>query len=265
MDLVSSLDADNSGAPVLQQSYSVVADELPRAAVQTASGAQGNSNYSTYAEIEECGKPASEKPKPPLVNKRSVDNSKRELPAKPDVVSSVYSEIGDSDTKDTKTEKGLLENKNKRNQEDNTVPDYIYKKKLSNASNIYAECEDVREVDGKEKEKDKTYMDMSHKRIEESEYVPHTKESKDSKPHTKYSKDKVNESKRSRVREKPTNQKAAEKVSKPDVEGKKKVTGKDIGKTAGTKKKSVTSESDSDDDIVVVENELYEPFESAKV
>lgn len=186
------------------------------------------------------------------MNKRSVDNSKRQLPAKPDVVSSIYSEIDDAEAKDTKTEKGSVASKNKRNQEE-SLPDYIYKKKLSNASNIYAECEDVRDHEGKDK--DKTYMDMSHKRSEESEYVPHTKDSKD----------KVNQSKRSRVRDKPTNQKS-DKIPNIDNEGKKKVVvGKESGKTQGSKKKSVTSESDSDDDMCVVENELYEPFESAKV
>lgn len=187
-----------------------------------------------------------------MINKRSVDNSKRELPAKPDGVSSIYVEIGDSEAKDTKTEKGSIESKNKRNQEE--IPDYIYKKKLSNASNIYAECEDVRDANDKDKEKDKTYMDMSHKRSD-AEYVPHSKDSKD----------KVNQSKRSRVREKPANQ-ISGKVVKSDSDSKKKAAvGKDTGKVAGSKNRSVTSESDSDDDICVVENELYEPFETAKV
>ena len=254
------LDCDASSGPVLQQSYSVVADELPRAIQATSSGSQAYSTYSTYAEIEECSD-VKDKPKPALVSKRSVDNSKRQLPAKPDVVpaSSIYVEIGDSEAKDTKTEKASVESKNKRNAED-SLPDYSYKKKLSNASNIYAECEDVREADDKPKEKDKdldkTYMDMTHKRIEEASYTPHSKDSKD----------KVNQSKRSRVRERPANRKPV-KVVNADSDAKKKLpTDKEVTKSPGSKKKSVASDSDSDDDdTCVVENELYEPFETAKV
>ncbi|KAH3716055.1 hypothetical protein DPMN_058771 [Dreissena polymorpha] len=101
---------------------------------------------------------------------------------------------------------------------------------------------------------------MSHKRFVEPDYVPHS-HSKDAHskavPHTKYSKDKVNQSKKSNVGEKPV----SEKIPYAD---------NDVKKThpflcsQGQQRTLVTSESDSDDDICV-ENELYEPFESAKV
>lgn len=186
------------------------------------------------------------KPKLPLVNKRSVDNSRRKLPAKPDEAqTSIYSEIEDAEEKDVDTEKSVL-SKNKKNQKTNK-PEYIYKKKLSDASNIYDECQDVTKLD-----KDKAYMDMSHKKVDESEYVPYHKFTKDSK-------DKANQSKKCRVTDRWTNRK----ILYADCDEKTNGSGKDVGNKL--KKESVTSESDSDEDICMVENELYEPFESAKV
>lgn len=230
--------SDAQDAPMLQQSYSSVADEIPRQTSQAGL-------TPTYAEIEEYSETGM-KPKLPLVNKRSVDNSKRKLPAKPDEAqTSIYSEIEDADEKDVETEKSVL-SKNKKNQK-TIEPDYIYKKKLSNASNIYDECQDVTKL-----EKDKTYMDMSHKKADDSEYVPHQKFTKDSK-------DKANLSKKCRVTDKLTGQN----ILYADCEEKTNGSGKEAG--SKLKKESVTSESDSDEDICIVENELYEPFESAKV
>ncbi|WAQ94805.1 hypothetical protein MAR_007276 [Mya arenaria] len=238
------------GGLALQQAYSVVADELPRTQTPPV-----NPVYSTYAEIEECTDTA-DKPNPPLTSKRSVDNSKRELPAKPkdDNPSSIYFEIYDVEAKDAKTEKDSVEYQNKRNQESAEVPKYGYKKKLSNASNIYAECE---EVPGKDAKREKPYMDMSHKRLNDSGYESHAKDTKEiSTPHSKLSKDKVNLSKKSKVSDNSSIRK------NPFVESDAKRKLADKGK--GHSKHSVTSESDSEDEIVV-ENELYEPFESAKV
>lgn len=233
----------DDGQPELQQSYSEVRDHIP-----ITSAPSEHTMSPTYAEIEEF-EPSKSNPKPPLAAKRSVDNSKRELPAKPHEAahSSTYSEIEVEDAKDAESEK-TLNAKNKKNKE-KIFPNYFYKKKLSNASNIYAECEDVSKVD-----KDKTYMDMSHKKLEESEYVPHTKDSKD----------KVNLSKKCKV----SDNTAGTNIPFADSEVKKKGTSQsDVSEKIGRKvrKDSVTSESDSDEDICIVENELYEPFESAKV
>ncbi|XP_053373376.1 uncharacterized protein LOC123531794 isoform X3 [Mercenaria mercenaria] len=235
-DTQSNTDLDDKDTPVLQQSYSIVADEIPRQTAQT------NLTSPTYAEIEEYSD-SGIKPKLPLVNKRSIDNSKRKLPAKPDEPqSSIYSEIEDADEKDAGSEKEVI-SKNKKNQE-KIYPAYLYKKKLSNASNIYDECQDVSKMDS-----DKTYIDMSHKKKDESEYVPHCK----------ISKDMVNQSKKDRVTDKWTNQN----IIYADCDEKTNGSGKESRNKL--KKESVTSESDSDEDICIVENELYEPFESAKV
>ena len=215
----------------------MVADEIPR------QPAQASLTSPTYAEIEEYSETGM-KPKIPLVNKRSVDNSKRKLPAKPDEAqSSIYSEIEDANDKDVGSEKEVIY-KNKKNQS-NINPVYSYKKKLSDASNIYDECQDVTKTDS-----DKHYIDMSHKKEDESEYVPHCKVSKDM----------VNQSKKDRVTDKWTNQN----IIYADCDEKTNGSGKE-SRSKQLKKESVTSESDSDDDICMVENELYEPFESVKV
>lgn len=208
----------------------------------------------TYAEIEEYSETGM-KPKVPLVSKRSVDNSKRKLPAKPDEAqSSIYSEIEDANDKDTETEKAIVTteksiiSKNKKNQE-KIYPNYIYKKKLSNASNIYDECQEVSNV-----EHDNTYIEMSHKTADKSDYVPHTKNSKD----------KANQSKKSRVTDRWLHRNTG--ILYANCEDKKKGPGTEVGSSVSkSKNESVTSDSDSDEDICIVENELYEPFESAKV
>ncbi|KAL4222295.1 hypothetical protein ACF0H5_018332 [Mactra antiquata] len=237
---------NGEGQPVLQQSYSEVKDHIP-----ISEAPPEHVISPTYAEIEEI-EPTKPNPKLPLAAKRSVDNSKRELPAKPPEAeaahSSTYSEIEVDDAKDAESEKDLNA-KNKKNKE-KIFPNYFYKKKLSNASNIYAECEDVSKVD-----KDKTYMDMSHKKIEESEYVPHSK----------VNKDKVNLSKKCKVGD--VSDKSTEaNIPFADCDTKKKGTTDAGGKTGGkVRKDSVSSDSDSDGDICMVENALYEPFETAKV
>ncbi|XP_060575766.1 uncharacterized protein LOC132733184 [Ruditapes philippinarum] len=233
----SGTDLEALDEPILNQSYSVVADEIPRQPVQASLTSP------TYAEIEEYSE-AGIKPKLPLVNKRSVDNSKRKLPAKPDEAqNSIYSEIEDADEKDAGNEKEVIY-KNKKNQS-KIIP--VYKKKLSNASNIYDECQDVSKTDG-----EKHYIDMTHKTADESEYVPHCKVSKDM----------VNQSKKDRVSDKLTNQNQP--IIYADCDEKTNGSGKE-SRSKQLKKESVTSESDSDDDICMVENELYEPFESVKV
>lgn len=246
-----------TGALALQQSYSSVADEIP-----CVLSSCSNPVYSTYAEIEELPDTKGDKPdKIKLSGKSSINSTVRELPAKPsdakdDTQSSLYFEIDDADAKDAKTEKGDPESKNKRNH--TAVPAYMYKKKLSNASNIYAECEDVSTKDTKS---EKPYMDMTKKTKDESEYVPQTKDAETKKTvPSKLSKDQVNFSKRSRNTDKGSRNQAGKTNSKVLST----VNKINKGQIKGQVKSSLTSDSDSDDDIVV-ENELYEPFESAKV
>lgn len=230
----------------LQQSYSVVADDIARQPSPKQAQVLSPFSSPTYAEVEEYSE-AGLKPKAPLAGKRSIDSSKRKLPAKPgeEQTSSIYSEIEDSDAKDTGTEKSIV-SKNKKNQE-NIIPEYAFKKKFSEVSNIYAECEDVKKPDD-----DKPYIDMTHKKAEVSEYVPHIKRNKD----------KENLSKKSKVPDKAKK----ENIPYADIEVKSKSGEKELPKNVKrSTKDSVTSESDSDDEICIVENELYEPFESAKV
>ncbi|XP_052248351.1 uncharacterized protein LOC127856290 isoform X2 [Dreissena polymorpha] len=108
----STSEADAVVGLTVQSSYSVVADEVS----PECSAGGGNPVYSTYAEIEEFSGDNKDKSKPPLANKRSVDNSKRELPAKPNVYKSIHVEVEDSDVKDAKTEKSSVASKNARNQ-----------------------------------------------------------------------------------------------------------------------------------------------------
>ena len=240
----------DEGQPFLQQGYSVVADEIPRALPPSAVTSP------TYAEIDECNESGEkQKPKPNRTpgNKRSlVDNSKRRLPAKPvedDGKAKIYYEIDDA-AKDASTEKSSLGNKNKKTTNDVKQPEknlygYKYEKKLSNASNIYAECEDVQNHVN-----DKAYMDMTHK--QEGDYVPFSKNTKD----------KVNQTKRILRKDKPN----SPKQNSPYVDCSNLKRPSDFKKVVAPRAKNESLSSDSDsDDISMVENELYEPFESAKV
>lgn len=239
-------DQTQGGSAELEQGYSVVADEISSPHAHISCESSSTYTSPTYSEIEELNETGI-KPSAPRAVKRSIDSSKRKLPAKPsdEPTSSVYSEIVDVEAKDGDTEKSVIY-KNKKNQE-KVHPEYTYKKKFSNASNIYDECLDIKKPDD-----DKAYMDMTHKQASKSDYVPYTKNSKD----------KVNQSKKSGVVEKS----AKHIIPYADCAEKPSTTGKEV-KTDERKsiKDSVTSESDSDDEICIVENELYEPFESVKV
>ena len=220
----------------------MVADEVPRVPFTPASP--------TYAEIEEYGDSNTLNPKKSLINKKSIDSSVRELPAKPkeEPHSSVYADIDDAESKDVETEKASnVKAKNKKNEE-TYQPSYIYKKKMSNASNIYAECADVskekEKVYEKTKPKSPEYMDMTRKPYANDSYISRSKNNKD----------RVNISKRFQA------------TTQGNTDSEKPKTSAEAGKAVSkAKKDSVTSDSESDDDICIVENELYEPFESAKV
>ena len=114
---------------------------------------------------------------------------------------------------------------------------------MSNASNIYEDCADVINSDEK-KDVDKTYVDMSQKQTSTG------------RSNNKGIKDRFNLSKKTQGV-----------TSVPSVDSTDTKRGSVPRKvTPSWKKESVTSaESDSDDDLCIVENELYEPFESAKV
>ena len=221
--------------------YSCVADEI------TSSDARNGHTYSTYAEIEDYSD-GSLKPNPTVTNRRSIGSSVRELPATPDEepYNATYSEIDDKDRSvednSKKNDKWFRTKKpyysvHDRYKFDNRYSGYNKGKKLSNASNIYADVYDS----GEKRDADKVYVDMSHK---ESDKV-----------NNKGVKDKFNQSKRSQgVTVSPTIEtKDTKKMNFPRM-------------SQTSKKESLTSaESDSDDELYIVENELYEPFESAKV
>ena len=129
--------------------------------------------------------------------------------------------------------------KEKEQEKDNKFSGYSGAKKMSNASNIYADIPDFPDS-GEKTDENKVYVDMSTKQRSDAEKL-------------KGVKDKLNLTKKSQG---ATN---AENVELRRGNVPRKVT-------PSCKNDSVTSaESDSDDDLCIVENDLYEPFESAKV
>ena len=213
--------------------------------------------YSTYTEIEDS-KEGGLKPQPKVINRRSIGSSERKLPATPkeEPYKAGYSEI---DSKNVPyiakiTEKNYkhispsrsrfneIKAKYEREKEmenENTVSGYSGAKKMSNASNIYADIPDVPDS-GEKSDTNKAYVDMSTKQRTGAEKL-------------KGVKDKFNLTKKSQG----TNY--TEHIDMRRGNAPRKVT-------PSWKKDSVTSaESDSDDGLCIVDNELYEPFESAKV
>ena len=127
----------------------------------------------------------------------------------------------------------------KEMENENTGSGYSGAKKMSNASNIYADIPDFPEP-GEKTDANKAYVDMSNKQRTDAEKL-------------KGVKDKFNLTKKSQGTQ------YTENINFRRGNVPRKVT-------PSWKKDSVTSaESDSDDGLCIVDNELYEPFESAKV
>ena len=219
-----------------------MADEI------SPSDARNGHTYSTYAEIEDY-EARGLKPQPNTINRRSIGSSVRELPATPDEApyNASYYEIEDKDhsvdDKSKKQKKIDIPKKyssianNRFKIYDNKHNADVKRKTISSPYNIYADIYD----DGEKRDADKAYIDMSQKQSD--------------KDANKGVKDKFNQTKRTQA------------IPNTQNLGSKNNTKANLSRISqASKKESLTSaDSDSDDELYIVDNELYEPFESAKV